>query len=55
MLNVNLTQADGSGDFSTGNDFRRIALLRNPTDSTTGSTATASTLDATKSITFNKH
>ena len=52
MTNVDLTQADGSGDFSTGNDFRRIALLRNPTDSTTGSTATASTLDATKSITF---
>ena len=52
MTNVNFTQADGSGDFSTGNDFRRIALVRNPTDSTTGSTATASTLDATKSITF---
>jgi len=52
MLNVNLTQADGSGDFSTGNDFRRIALLRNPTDSTTSAVATASTLDATKSITF---
>tara|TARA_Y100000592_G_scaffold91248_1_gene151094 strand:+ start:29 stop:1420 length:1392 start_codon:yes stop_codon:yes gene_type:complete len=52
MTNVNLTQADGSGDFNTANDFRRIALLRNPTDSTTGSTATASTLDATKSITF---
>ena len=52
MMNVNLTQADGSGDFSTGNDFRRIALLRNPTDSTTSATATASTLDATKSITF---
>jgi hypothetical protein len=52
MTNVNFTQADGSGDFSTGNDFRRIALVRNPTDSTTGSTATATTLDATKSITF---
>ena len=52
MTNLDFTQADGSGDFSTGNDFRRIALVRNPTDSTTGSTATASTLDATKSITF---
>ena len=52
MLNVNLTQAEGSGDFNTTNDFRRIALIRNPTDSTTGSAATASTLDATKSITF---
>ena len=37
---------------NTSNDFRRIALLRNPTDSTTGATATADTLDATKSITF---
>ena len=52
MMNVDFTQADGSGDFNTTNDFRRIALLRNPTDSTTGSTATADTLDATKSITF---
>ena len=52
MLNVDLTQADGSGDFNVTNDFRRIVLLRNPTDSTTSATATASTLDATKSITF---
>jgi len=52
MTNLDFTQADGSGDFNTANDFRRIALVRNPTDSTTGSTATATTLDATKSITF---
>ena len=52
MMNLDLTQADGSGDFNVTNDFRRIALLRNPTDSTTGSTATASTLDATKSMVF---
>ena len=52
MMNLDLTQGDGSGDFNVTNDFRRIALLRNPTDSTTGSTASASTLDATKSITF---
>jgi len=41
-----------SGEFTTGNDFRRIVLVRNPVDSGTGSTATASTLDATKSMTF---
>ena len=52
MMNVNLTQVEGSGDFNTSNDFRRIVLMRNPTDSTTSATATASTLDATKSITF---
>ena len=52
MLNVDLTQADGSGDFNVANDFRRIVLLRNPTDSTTSATATASTQDGTKSMTF---
>ena len=52
MINVNFTQDDGSGDFNTANDFRRIALIRNPVDSGTGSIATADTLDATKSITF---
>ena len=52
MMNVDFTQGDGSGDFNTTNDFRRIVLLRNPTDSTTGSTATATTLDGTKSMTF---
>jgi len=51
MLNVDLTQSE-SGEFTTGNDFRRIALVRNPVDSGTGSTATADTLDATKSMTF---
>jgi len=52
MVNVNFTQDDGSGDFNTANDFRRIALIRNPIDSGTSTTATADTLDATKSITF---
>jgi len=51
MMNVDFATSE-SGEFNTSNDFRRIALLRNPTDSTTGATATASTLDATKSITF---
>jgi len=51
MMNVDFS-TDESGEFNTSNDFRRIALLRNPVDSTTGTTATASTLDATKSMTF---
>ncbi|MAF35868.1 hypothetical protein CL622_02000 [archaeon] len=51
MTNVDFATTE-SGEFNTSNDFRRIALLRNPTDSTTSATATASTLDATKSITF---
>jgi hypothetical protein len=51
MTNLDFTTTE-SGEFNTSNDFRRIALLRNPTDSTTAATATASTLDATKSVTF---
>jgi hypothetical protein len=51
MVNVDLEQSE-SGEFTTDNDFRRIALVRNPVDSGTGSTATADTLDATKSMTF---
>ena len=52
MMNVNLEQNDGSGDFNVVNDFRKIVLLKNPVDSGTGSIGAASTLDATKSITF---
>ena len=52
MMNVNFSQNDGSGDFNVVNDFRRIVLLKNPVDSGTGSVASASTLDGTKSITF---
>ena len=39
-------------EFNTSNDFRRIALLRNPTDSTTGSTQLRQHLTQLKSITF---
>ena len=52
MMNVDFVQDDGSGDFNVANDFRRIVLLKNPIDSSTGSVGTASTLDATKSLTF---
>ena len=50
MINQDIVQNAGSGDFTVANDFRRIALIKNPTSSS--SLATASTLDATKSITF---
>ena len=50
MVNQDIVQNAGSGDFTVANDFRRIALIKNPTSSS--SLATASTLDATKSITF---
>ena len=39
-----------AGDFTAVQDFRKIALLRNPTSS--GSAATANTLRATKAIRF---
>ena len=50
MLNVNLegTESANSGDFHAGNDFRKIALLRDPKSS--GSAATASTLRGTRAV-----
>jgi len=52
MLNTSLegTESSNTGDFTAVQDFRKIALLRNPTSS--GSSATANTLRATKAIRF---
>ena len=52
MLNTSLegTESSNTGDFTAVQDFRKIALLRNPTSS--GSAATANTLRATKAIRF---
>ena len=53
MLNVNLegTESANSGDFHAGNDFRKIALLRDPKSG--GSAASASTLRGTKAVRIN--
>ena len=55
-LNVQLDGADGSGDITVGNDFRQIALIKEPrvfnANPLTGAIATADTLKATKALDF---
>ena len=50
MMNTSLegTESGNSGDFTVANDFRKITLIRDPNAG--GSTATATTLRATKAI-----
>jgi hypothetical protein len=43
MLNKSLVGAEGTSDIGVGNDFRRIGLVRNPTNFGTSTVATAST------------
>jgi hypothetical protein len=52
MLNTNFegTESSNTGDFTVTNDFRRIALIRDPFSG--GSTASTSTLRGTKAIRF---
>ena len=52
MLNTSLSGAEGSGDFIVDNDFRRVALVRNPYNYGTTTVSTASTLGALRSVTF---
>ena len=51
MTNTSLTGAEGS-DFVTGQDFRRIGLVRNPYNYGTIVVASAATRSALKSVTF---
>ena len=50
MLNTNFeaSESANSGDFTTANDFRRVALIRDPDAS--GSAASATTLRGTKAV-----
>ena len=52
MCNVNLDSAEGSGDFPIDNDFRQLGLIRNPFNYGTTTKATASTLQATRSLVY---
>ena len=52
MMNIRLEYDDGSGDFPVDNDYRRIGIVKDPYNYGTTTVATASTLTATKSITF---
>jgi len=51
MANVNLDSDEGSGDFPIDNDYRQLGLIRNPYDYGTTTVSTASTLQATRSVT----
>ena len=52
ILNTSFEGAEtaNSGDFTTANDFRRVALIRDPKSS--GSAATVTTLRATRAVRF---
>jgi hypothetical protein len=52
MMNVRLEYDDGSGDFPVDNDYRRIMLIRDPYNYGTTTVSTATTLKATKELTF---
>lgn len=46
LVNSKLEGAEGSGDFTVENDFRKILLVYNPTNYGTSTIATVATLDA---------
>ena len=50
MNNVKLDGADGAGDFPIDTDYRQIGILRNPFNHGTTTVATATTLNANKSL-----
>lgn len=52
MCNINLDSDEGSGDFPIDNDFRQLGLIRNPFNFGTTTAATASTLQATRSLVY---
>lgn len=52
MLNVQLDGQEGSGDFPTDNDYRQLGMVLNPLNYGTTTTATATTLIATESLTY---
>ena len=53
MTNTTISGTEGSGDFVVDQDFRRVGIVLNPYNYGTVVIATASTLNALKSMTFN--
>jgi hypothetical protein len=51
MVNSRLEFAEGSGDFPTDNDFRRIGLIKNPVKSDGGTISNLATMTATNMMT----
>ena len=52
MTNTTISGTEGSGDFVVDQDFRRVGIVLNPYNYGTTTIATASTLNALKSMTF---
>ena len=52
MTNTTISGTEGSGDFVVDQDFRRVGMVLNPYNYGTSTIATASTLNALKSMTF---
>ena len=52
MTNTSIASTEGGGDFVVDQDFRRVGIVLNPTNYGTDTVATASTLSALKSMTF---
>ena len=52
MINTKFTYAEGSGDFPTDNDYRRIGLVINPKQYGTTALTSAITLSATQAVIF---
>ena len=52
MTNTSIASTEGSGDFVVDQDFRRVGIVLNPYNYGTTTVATASTLNALKSMTF---
>ena len=50
--NIKLEQADGDGDFTVGNDYRQLGILKNPFDFGTTTVSSEITLNALKEFTF---
>jgi len=50
LLDTVLTGAEGSGDFTISNDYRKICLVYNPTNFGTATISTSATLDATTKL-----
>lgn len=51
IVNSRLEFAEGSGDFPTDNDFRRIGLIKNPVQSSGGTITQLTSLTATNTMT----
>lgn len=51
IVNSRLEFGEGSGDFPTDNDFRRIGLIKNPVQSSDGTISSATSMTATNQLT----